>query len=787
MRSLKSCLAADNYRPCYTRQELGIDVLSKSFRCRDVTARFSPATDSLARLADQRARRMEAMGLLPAGAAAQWEHQAADTFGSFREKSTLSAPALYDYFCSARYHALGAGALEAYRARQFQEPVAFCKPYAIDQSVQKDALLARSRAVIMVLTQPELIGLFRTDVQKSLDWDKTVYGVVTQEPGRELPTQQALEAAGITGICCITEQSVPESLAADIQAGTACLLFYGEEGFLHCRGLTVDSVVHGIPWGFHAQALTGNLGGPSRPCLVYVPRGMDLTEQVPLTRKTRLTYWHLSKLWERYGDEVYQKTVPQLYGENPRLFFNVYSRRENTWPVCLPEGLKDLQTYEAAREQALDHYLNSLPGLRYICAYYDEALKRASICWDDRRYQPGILVHGVQVAQSQRAQVLRCPGDKNPRRMLEDMDAKETALISNFLFFLTPRLGNLYNDLRADRPLEQADAAAGHLDYMLCYEGQRRIETFPLFSKACIALTREGRFLLFNFRLGGGSARVGSHCFRWEKEQVDSGQDAPVTVLTPMLSQAHLDQPKSQYTLAVGEGRVNLVILQDRICTLRRGSVLLPSVGAVISLREDAAQPLLAELRPLKDGYYDTTGLELELCLDSPEEIPSREWEQVLWAYGGGMTLMRDGVELCAEGMEEALSREGWMSPMSRQTQESELHTLVKHPRTAIGLTRGGELVILVYSGRTWRSSGADYRQMCAIARDLVPDLESLMNVDGGGSSMLGIVRDGDFMELSYPSSSKDSCVGMTRPVRTVLYIPIENGEQTLITKKTEV
>ena len=48
------------------------------------------------------------------------------------------------------------------------------------------------------------------------------------------------------------------------------------------------------------------------------------------------------------------------------------------------------------------------------------------------------------------------------------------------------------------------------------------------------------------------------------------------------------------------------------------------------------------------------------------------------------------------------------------------------------------------------------------------------MNMDGGGSAVLGMVTDGSFMELSCPSTSTGSCVGMVRPINTVLYIPAE-------------
>ena len=92
-----------------------------------------------------------------------------------------------------------------------------------------------------------------------------------------------------------------------------------------------------------------------------------------------------------------------------------------------------------------------------------------------------------------------------------------------------------------------------------------------------------------------------------------------------------------------------------------------------------------------------------------------------------------------------------------------------KYPRTAIGITKTGDLVIVVYSGRSKLSVGADYNEMCQIARNLFPDIWCMMNVDGGGSAMLGMAIGNSFIELSYPATSLDSCAGMSRPINTIL------------------
>ena len=226
------------------------------------------------------------------------------------------------------------------------------------------------------------------------------------------------------------------------------------------------------------------------------------------------------------------------------------------------------------------------------------------------------------------------------------------------------------------------------------------------------------------------------------------------------------------------------MIIQDKIHCIRRGDVVLPSIGVVISLNEAYGQQLLAGLglTEQEDGYFDVDGLTLEVILDGPTQIDPEEWQQVEWAYGGGLTLVTEGQSIYGaediRQMEEETGtirsrEEGWLSPLSRQTQESALHVLVKHPRTAIGMAKNGDLFVLVFSGRTRMSTGADYQEMCHIAKTLIPDVESMMNVDGGGSSVLGMTIDGHFMELSYPATSMSSCAGMVRKVNTVLCLEV--------------
>lgn len=772
-------LTQDDRRPgSYFRREFKGDVLYTFFRYKQVAITFAKKNGTPCRVTDALADRLEREGMLPNWRKAEYEARVCRSFEELERYDDFSVEQVYAHILKLRMEILGRQNLCRLQAADLAGEPAFT-PTGIDQSALRDAMIRRARAVIFVMCAPELSGQMRRDLE--LAKGKGIY-ILCGERGGDLPDRITLanwlKCDGTVRFLDASDRGIYRygPLEEELRQGGACLLFYGEEGLLHCRGLTVDAAVACVPRGYYAQAQTNELGS-GRGCVVYVPKGLDVTQYVKLRERTRLSYWQLAKLWEDRGERIYDCTAAQLYERYPQYFLNIYENgarcreADPGYPISVPGGIED---HDRNREQAIKAYLDGFGSIRFTAAYFDENMERRPICYDSAQNQPGVLVHTVRVKQAAGARVIAC-GKNIPLR--QKLSGMEPGIVSNFLFFLTPKLGVLYNDLRRDRPREQANAA-GHLDYKLCYENGKRVETFPLFRKTCIAMKENGQFLFFRFRLGGGSVRVGEHTVRWEAEQVDTDSPCPVKVYTPYGSVTDEEADRQTYRRFVGEGRVNLVILQDRLWAVRRGDVVLPSVGVVLSLDEASAAPLLAGMVPLEDGYYDPTGLELTVRLDPPAQVPEETWKQVKWAYGGGLSLILDGQGLCdGAHMEQWFRREGWMSPLSRQTQESTLHTLVKHPRTAVGTTENGELVLLVYSGRTWRSTGADYREMIQIARTLYPDIRCLMNMDGGGSAVMGMVAGGSFMELSTPSTSAGSCVGMVRPVNTVLYIPA--GERT--------
>ena len=696
-----------------------------------------------------------------------------------------------------RCKCFGEQVMEALQQERMQGTCAFDAADGIDQRTKKDELMRNASAVIFVCDEARMISFMREDIQIALRTGKDVYVLAHCRPGRDIASEACVKEhlgddSGVKILLLSADhqtvhaQDIAEAklLNAQIALGKAVLIFYGESGLLACRDLKMDAIVHAVPWGYYARALT-NQFDVDRACVVYVPKGMDVTQWVPLRERTRLNYFHLYTLWATYGDGIYACSPEQLYLRYPQHFLNIYDN--SVHPVELmpeyPIRLASDEHYDAHREAAIAEYLGGVKNLEYRTAYADADNSLHPVDHEADLVRSGVMVHSVKVKKAGGSSVINCEGYPSLRRMIhEKMDGgyEKLRIYSNFLFFLTPVLARLYNALRSERPQEQIDFEKQHLDYILVRADGKRTETFPLFKKACIAMKEDGTFLFFNFRLAGGNIRIGKTELCWTQEDVDPQdmQSRPVCVLTPYQSNGDQQEDTATYTKAVGEGRINLVVIQDRIICIRKDAVLLPSIGVVISLDEQTGMQLIREnaLCLDEDGYAEEPLPTPEVRLNPPEGISPEEWAQVVWAYGGGLSLILEGRGICDEegpGMLKCLEEEGWMSPLSRQTQESALHLPARHPRTAIGITASGELVILVYSGRTKRSAGADYAQMIAVARKLYPDILHLMNADGGGSAMLGMSIGSGFMELSYPSTSLDSCAGMVRPINTVLCIEL--------------
>lgn len=765
----------DRLSGSYYRKDCIGDVLYYSFIYQDIHITFAKKGRKNTIIRDESTELMEKLGLISSEQHLAYKEKVSSLFSleTLKNFDDFSLEDLYVFIKNIRESLLGIECSKQLWHKKTSSSKPLSLENCLDQSEEIQAMCDEKETILIALTDPTLFETM-IKVVKELENKKILY-IVSKDGEKDLPTAESLknqlEHGNFSSIYLENGVLFAEE---KLNIESSALLVFGESGLLDARKLLLPSGVFCQPNGYHASAVAGQLG-LCRPAAVYIPQGFSIVEYVPITKKSRLTYLILSKLARDHGKGIYSLPATELYACYPEYFSNVYetdpkSKVESFLKLEIPENKHEIsfEEFDTLRANAIKEHLENFA----TCKYYNKIFTE-----ETKGIKGKILVHGVRIKKSDNAAVIPC-GKKTPlRAKMRQMNQSGTGIVSNFLFFLTPKLATLYNNLRSDRPEETADVDAGHLDYLLEYRNGVKKETFPLFQKTCIALKEDGEFLFFNFRLGGGKVYINNSLFSWTEKDVDPNvTNAPVCIYTPYCSLSDRDADRETYRKAVGKGRINFVLIQDRLTAIRDGDVLLPGMGVVISLDREIGKKLCRKLclQPNERGYFNPNGIKIDICLDAPKGVEANDWKKVKWAYGGGLSLILNGVGLCdGDHMDEWFEKDGWTSPLSRQTQESALHTLAKHPRTAIGTTKNGELVILVFSGRTDVSDGADYGEMCIIARELIPEIQFLMNVDGGGSAMLGMVKDGSFTELSLPSTSTGSTVGMVRPINTVLHVPL--------------
>lgn len=188
-----------------------------------------------------------------------------------------------------------------------------------------------------------------------------------------------------------------------------------------------------------------------------------------------------------------------------------------------------------------------------------------------------------------------------------------------------------------------------------------------------------------------------------------------------------------------------------------------PEGGALLVAQGSAVEPLrtLASGTPLTLRFAVEPGREMvalvPVATDSASRLASRRywrrqnrtelWSKVVMAVGGGPWLMRQG-EIVIDA-----PRQGFNDGFSRN----------RHPRTAIGVTEDGRLLLVTVDGRQPMSGGMSLYELAQLMRQL--GATDAINLDGGGSTTLAI-RGG--LVVNSPSEGKE------RPVANavVVYAP---------------
>lgn len=541
-----------------------------------------------------------------------------------------------------------------------------------------------------------------------------------------------------------------DELEKQINHSSAMLIIYGEEIFLSAKNLRIPSFSYTTNHSLYAKAVQ-NLFSEDKISVIYTPKSYSAIENVPIVEKTRFDYSDFFNAFKKYGEEVYAYSLPQLK-QKYRDFFE--------------------EKQQANGESSAQNYFKSF--------YYDY----------DKKALAEIYQTAVDFQNKVQATVIITPTVKNAqvvqiesydglcfRDYIKNMELLDGTVASNFMFYTTPVIIDRYNAIRSERSQEQIPDMCMHMDYFMQKKGEKRTETFPLYNKGCIGFKDNGKFGFFNFKLGAGAVKLNGYILKWEKADVNPEKIDGIHVFTPLISQNDEIENHWEYVKEVGHNALNIVVIGDKVVCVRWGEVLMPSIGVVISLEKTEGEKLAKALSLIHDenGYITANNICMELKLDSPEGISKKEWDSYNWIYGGGMTIFDENEEiknLQENDINVYLAKQGWLCPLSRQTQESDTYnTNARHPRTVAGLTAEDKLFICVLNGRTKLSAGATYGEVREVVKHCIGNVKYLFNMDGGSSSFLGYTEKGLFKELAYPCASDHTCAGIERKVNSLFLL----------------
>jgi len=353
------------------------------------------------------------------------------------------------------------------------------------------------------------------------------------------------------------------------------------------------------------------------------------------------------------------------------------------------------------------------------------------------------------------------------REFAKGFSTEAPVFLINFLYFATGKLLNNHDSKRQEQ--EKLNNSNFFIDGI--YDVERGKTTFPLYNKAYIATTKEGELRFGTQELSTGKIQINEFEYAWEADAMNSLQDKDFIIYTPHRSKRDVDRFDGdflQYKEYVGEGRINLLIVNEKLVCARKGPLMLSPFGVILSFTVDDEEKLTTQigLKPGENGFYKLPEF-VSLKITLPENTPYQ------WKYNGANLLYKNGKDLMADKNSaiKEFVHEGWYDPLSMQTQETQVQNWVRGPRSVIGVDQENNPFIAVFSGRTIESVGARFDEMNTILKATIPGIKDAINMDGGASACLGMIYKGEFFELSLPCCTTYTTTGMARPVNSFLLL----------------
>ncbi|MFM1976844.1 MAG: hypothetical protein RL145_1690, partial [Pseudomonadota bacterium] len=233
-------------------------------------------------------------------------------------------------------------------------------------------------------------------------------------------------------------------------------------------------------------------------------------------------------------------------------------------------------------------------------------------------------------------------------------------------------------------------------------------------------------------------------------------------------------------------GRASAVPWHDRTCAMENQIVVisadagfaatLQSGDIVGKIGADGTLTELHRVEPLQAGEYllIATGTrrtelkeKLRIYHAATIHLARTQLDRSSFAVNGGPVLLRGGKHVKQE------RREGWPFHLADSNQATQMHGFVslRAPRTALGVTENGDILLVVIDGHRFRddqpaavamNGGATLDELRSIMQHL--GARDAINLDGGGSSVM-VGPDG---VLSHPSDA----IGERTVGETLVIVP---------------
>lgn len=167
--------------------------------------------------------------------------------------------------------------------------------------------------------------------------------------------------------------------------------------------------------------------------------------------------------------------------------------------------------------------------------------------------------------------------------------------------------------------------------------------------------------------------------------------------------------------------KLTLPVLGTATATVRTakpasGRIAIPKGGGVLVAYGDAR----ARLAGLAAG--DRVRVEVGV---RPLDVPASAWVESVDALPGGPLIVRDG---------RRTPPDDWVA----EGFSHERHNGPRHPRTAVGVTAGGAVLLVTVDGRQSHSAGMTMWELAQVMRDL--GARHALSLDGGGSTTMTVM-----------------------------------------------